>query len=236
MRSLQRSFLYCSLLLISAALSGCSQKFNDVNDTINLALFGELDTKLAQDEIQDLPYASIYARIADGPQAFMVLALAEPKINLNKHTTPSQQSVQLKWMSSDKGMLVTENGRIVKTLNLPQGNLIETSSSQPDPITLGLHLPLTPTSWQRSIDWQPGYHYGYTLRSEFTRQQNTIILSNDTPIEALHFTETVTASSLDIEYQNDFWLHPITGKVLKSRQKLAPNLPYVEITLLKPYS
>jgi len=236
MRSLQRSTLYFPLLLISVVLSGCSQKFNDVNDTVNLAMFGEADTKLSQYEVNNLPFASIYARVADGPQAFMVLALAEPKINVNKHTTPSQQTVQLKWMSSDKGMLVTENGRVVKTLNLPQGNLIDTSSSQPDPITLGLHLPSTPTSWQRSIDWLPGYHYGYTLRSEFTRQKDVVILSNDTPIEALHFTETVTASSLDIEYQNDFWLHPITGKVLKSRQKLAPSLPYVEITLLKPYS
>lgn len=236
MRSLQRSFLYLSLFLISATLSGCSQKFNDVNDTVNLALFGETDTKLTQGKIQDLPYASIYARVADGPQAFMVLALAEPKINLNRHTTPSLQPVQLKWMSSDKGMLTTEDGRVVKTLNLPQGNLIETLSSQPDPLTLGLHLSSTPTSWQRNIDWQPGYHYGYTLRSEFTRQKDAVILSNGTPIDVLHFTETVTASSLDIEYQNDFWLHPITGKVLKSRQKLAPSLPYVEITLLKPYS
>ncbi|RWX56605.1 YjbF family lipoprotein [Photobacterium chitinilyticum] len=236
MRSLQRSFLYFSVLLISAILSGCSQKFNDVNDTVNLALFGETDTKLTQDEIQNLPYASIYARVADGPQAFMVLALAEPKISLNKHQTPPAQAIRLKWMSSDNGMLVTENGRIVKTLNLPQGNLIDTSSSEPDPLTLGLHLSSTPTSWQRSIDWQPDYHYGYTLRSEFARQKDAVILSNDTPIEALHFTETVTASSLGIEYQNDFWLHPITGKVLKSRQKLAPSLPYVEITLLKPYS
>ena len=246
MRSLQRSIIYLYLVLVSAALTGCSQKFNDVNDTIKVALFGEADISLNQNDIEKLPYASIYAKVGDGPQAFMVLALAEPKTSLGKHQSPSQQAsaqqtslqhtTQLKWMSSDNGMLVTENGRLVKTLNLPQGNLIETISSQPDPLVLGLHLPSTPTIWQRKIDWQPGYHLGYTLQSKFTRQKDAVVIVNEKPIEALYFTETVTVSSLSTEYQNDFWLHPQTGKVLKSRQKIAPNLPYVEITLLKPYS
>lgn len=236
MRSLQRSILCLSLVIVSALITGCSQKFNDVNDTIKVALFGEADIRLDQDDVNSLPYASIYAKVSDGPQAFMVLALAEPKARLTKHQATPQQTIQLKWMSSDNGMLVTENGRLVKTLNLPQGNLIETTSSQPDPLVLGLHLPSTPTTWQRMIDWQPGYHFGYTLQSEFTRQKDAVIIVNEKPIEALYFTETVTVSSLNTEYQNDFWLHPQTGKVLKSRQKIAPSLPYVEITLLKPYS
>lgn len=251
MRSLQRSILCLSVILVSAAITGCSQKFNDVNDTIKIALFGEQDIRLDQDDVNNLPYASIYAKVSDGPQAFMVLALAESKSSLGKHQATTQQgsiqqvsaqqaslqhTTQLKWMSSDNGMLVTENGRLVKTLNLPQGNLIETISSQPDPLVLGLHLPSTPTIWQRKIDWQPGYHFGYTLQSEFTRQKDAVIIVNEKPIEALYFTETVTVSSLNTEYQNNFWLHPQTGKVLKSRQKIAPSLPYVEITLLKPYS
>ncbi|WP_428452833.1 YjbF family lipoprotein [Photobacterium kasasachensis] len=210
-----------------------------------MALFGEQDIRLDQDDVNNLPYASIYAKVSDGPQAFMVLALAEPKASFGKHhaspqTTPQQaslqQTIQLKWMSSDNGMLVTENGRLVKTLKIPQGNLIETISSQPDPLILGLHLPSTPTIWQRKIDWQPGYHFGYTLKSKFTRQKDAVIIVNEKPVEALYFIETVTVSSLKTEYQNDFWLHPETGKVLKSRQKIAPSLPYVEITLLKPYS
>lgn len=246
MRSLQRSILCLSVFLVSAAITGCSQKFNDVNDTIKVALFGEQDIRLDQDDINNLPYASIYAKVSGGPQAFMVLALAEPKTSLGWHQSTSQQvsiqqasaqqTIRLKWMSSDNGMLVTENGRLVKTQNIPQGNLIETISSQPDPLILGLHQPSTPTTWQRTIDWQPGYHFGYTLQSKFTRQKDAVIIVNEKPVETLYFTETVTVSSINTEYQNDFWLHPQTGKVLKSRQKIAPSLPYIEITLLKPYS
>ncbi|ELR63785.1 Putative lipoprotein YmcC precursor [Photobacterium marinum] len=238
MRLFHRAFHLFLLFLITAVISGCSQKFSDVNDTLNIALFGDTDTRLDRDDIRNLPYASIYARIGDGPQAFMVLALAETPTKLGTQTQSQLQGqpLQLKWLSSDKGMLVTEYGRLVKTLNLPQGNLLSTLSQHPDPLRLGLQLPNTPKHWQRTIDWQPGYHLGYQLKSTFSRRQDAVIMLNDRPVEVLYFTEDVTVNSLDIEYQNEFWIHPETGKVLKSKQKLAPSLPYIEITLLKPYS
>ncbi|UTV26991.1 YjbF family lipoprotein [Photobacterium atrarenae] len=214
-------------------MSGCSQKFNDVNDTLRLALLGETDVQKSELEIQSLPYASLYARLGDGPQAFMVLALAEPRFGSSPN---SQQPLQLKWLSSDQGMLVTEHGRLVKTLNLPSGNLSALQSTVTDPLAQGLHLAQTPKHWQRKIDWQPGYHFGYQLNSKFSNQGKAVVLINDTPVETLHFTEHVTVESLAMTFDNDFWLHPQTGTVLKSRQKLAPGLPYVEITLLKPFS
>lgn len=234
MRLFHRAFHTFLLFMITAIISGCSQKFNDVNDTLNIALFGDKDIQLENVDIINLPYASIYARISNGPQAFMVLALAEypAKFGVQKQSPV----LQLKWLSSDKGMLVTESGRLVKTLNLPHGNLLNTHSIQPDPLQLGLQKANTPKHWQRTIDWQPGYHTGYKLESTFVRQPNAVIMVNEKPIETLHFTEEVTIKSLDISYQNNFWVHPQTGKVLKSKQKLAPGLPYIEITLLKPYS
>ena len=240
MQSFQRFFIVISLVLISSVLAGCSQKFKDVNDTMKLAVLGDADTELHADDINNLPYASIYARIGNGPQAFMVLALAEPapvfSYNTGNSTSKSGSPVQLKWLSSDNGMLVTEHGRLVKTLNLPQGNLVASHSPQPDPLQLGLHLPGTPLTWQRQIDWQPGYHYGYQLTSVFTRQDNAVVMINQRPVEVMHFIETVTVDVLDMSYDNEFWLDPATGKVLKSRQKIAPGLPYLDITLLKPFS
>ncbi|MCW8328221.1 YjbF family lipoprotein [Photobacterium sp. SDRW27] len=240
MQLLQRLILLVSVVLISTSLTGCSQKFNDVNDTMKLAILGDADAELNADDITSLPYASIYARIDDGPQAFMVLALAEPSPAFGKKPTNPKSIqptvTQLKWLSSDSGMLVTEHGRLVKTLNLPQGNLIETESIQPDPLQLGLHLSTTPLTWQRQIDWQPGYHYGYTLTSTFTRQDDAVVMINQHPVEVIYVTETVMVNDLDINYQNEFWLDPKTGKVLKSRQKIAPGLPSIDITLLKPYS
>ncbi|MEJ2767030.1 YjbF family lipoprotein [Photobacterium sp. MCCC 1A19761] len=225
--------IYGVLFLLTLLVSGCSQKFNNVNDTLRLALLGETDIHKSHLEIQSLPYASMYARLGDGPQAFMVLALAEPKFGSNPD---QQQSVQLKWLSNDQGMLVTEHGRLIKTLNLPTGNLLMTQSTTTDPLALGLHLAKTPKRWQRRINWQPGYHFGYQLHSKFSNRGTAVILINESPVETLHFTEHVTVESLALNFDNDFWLHPQTGTVLKSRQKLAPGLPYIEMTLLKPFS
>ncbi|PSV46799.1 YjbF family lipoprotein [Photobacterium indicum] len=234
MRIFQRFTFLTLTILLSAGITGCSQKFNDVNDTLSLALFGDNDTELASDDVQRLPYASLYAQVDNGPQAFMVLALAEPALPLTPEN-PNKRT-QLKWVSSDKGMLVTEGGRLVKSLNLPQGNLIETYSSQPDPLMLGLQRASTPMHWQRTIDWQPGYHFGYQLTSRFARQDNAVIMINERPVETWHFIESVTIDALDTSYKNQFWIDGKTGKVLKSQQTLAPGLPVIDMTLLKPYS
>ncbi len=87
------------LILFVFLLSGCSQRFQDVNSTLDEALFGFDDFTHAQEHVADLPYASMYVRINQGPQLFMVLAYAE--------TNPVTGNTQLKWFSSDNAMITT---------------------------------------------------------------------------------------------------------------------------------
>lgn len=226
------------LVTLSAVLigiSGCSQRISALNDTIKLAFIGDDNVKLTTEQVKANPYASIYAQIDNTPQAFVVLAFAEPKITLSS-VRPSPEMMELKWLSADKGMLVTVNGRLVKTHNFPTGNLVAVESAQPDPLLIGLHLDSTPKTWTRTLDWQPGYHFGYTANSQFNFIGKENILINDTPTQALHFSEYVSIEGLNIQYQNEFWLKPENGNVIKSRQKITPNLPFIDITLLKPFA
>ena len=225
------------IFLCLTLLTGCSQKFQDVNDTAKLALFGDDDTQLSTQAINQLPYASMYARIGNGPQAFMVLAFAEQDIVSSSQTSANQPNAPLlKWLSADRGLLVTQAGRITKTLSLAQGNLVATSSTTIDPLALGLHRASTPKTWTRTLDWQSGYHFGYTVNSIFSNGYEQEIIINEQPIKSLYFTEDVNVPSLDQGYQNEFWLNPVTGAVIKSRQQLAPGLPVVEFSILKPFS
>uniref|UniRef100_Q0HWU9 Lipoprotein, putative n=1 Tax=Shewanella sp. (strain MR-7) TaxID=60481 RepID=Q0HWU9_SHESR len=220
---------------IIAGLSGCSQRINALNETAKLAFLGSEDVVLSTEQVSANPYASIYVKIEDTPQAFVVLAFAEAKTNLSP-VKKAPEALELKWLSADKGMLVTVNGRLVKTHNLLTGNLSAVESDEPDPLLLGLHLSNTPRTWTRTLDWQPGYHYGYKAKSEFKLIADENILINGSSTQALHFSENVSVEALNIEYQNDFWLDPQNGNVLKSRQKIAPNQPFVDITLLKPFA
>ncbi|MDO6707175.1 YjbF family lipoprotein [Photobacterium sp. 1_MG-2023] len=222
-----------ALLLSVLVLSGCSQKFQNVSETFRLAVSGEDDSVKPQSWVDTLPYASIYARIDEGPRAFMVLALAEtaPRI----HAEKAPEALQLKWLAADRGMLVTKQGRLVKTLNLPQGNLVHVESREPDPVALGLHLSTTPNHWRRQIDWQPGYHFGYPVISRFEDKGLQSITINGVTRSARYFIEHVEVPALNQTFDNAFWIHPESGVVLMSKQKIAPGLPEIEIQLLKPY-
>lgn len=235
MRIYTKLFPLIALSAFLIGVSGCSQRISALNDTIQLAFIGDDDITLTPEQIKANPYASIYVKIEDTPQAFVVLAFAEPKTTLSS-IKQHPEVLELKWLSADKGMLVTVNGRLVKTHNLLAGNLTTVESIEPDPLLLGLHLSSTPKTWTRTIDWQPGYHYGYEVISTFNLVAEESILINGTPIQALHFNERVSVEALDIEYQNEFWLNPQNGNVIKSHQKIAPNLPFIDITLLKPFA
>ncbi|MFB2642120.1 YjbF family lipoprotein [Shewanella bicestrii] len=235
MRIYTKLFPLLALSAFLISVSGCSQRISALNDTIKLAFIGDDDVTLNAEQIKANPYASVYVQIEDTPQAFVVLAFAEPKTSLSP-VKKEPEALELKWLSADKGMLVTVNGRLVKTHNLIAGNLAAVESLEPDPLLLGLHLSSTPKTWTRMIDWQPGYHYGYEVTSTFNLVAQESILINGTPTQALHFNERVSVDVLNIEYQNEFWLNPQTGKVIKSHQKIAPNLPFIDITLLKPFA
>ena len=232
-------FPISKLLLISATalfVSGCSQKITSINDTVRIAVQGTADIHKSANTIAALPYASTYVRIDNQSQLFMVLALAESATG-ETVTTPSSKTSPplLKWLASDHGMLVTQSGRIVKTVNLAAGNLSTTTSKTVDPLTLGLHLATTPTTWQRHIDWQPGYHNGYQLDSQFVFDQPEVLTINGKSVPVLRFSENVTIKQLDRHYSNTFWIEQRTGKVVKSQQYIAPDLPSVEMTILKPF-
>ncbi|MEZ8144296.1 YjbF family lipoprotein [Enterovibrio sp. FF113] len=226
---LRATALFCVL----SALSGCSQKFEDVQDTMSLALFGHDDVVVAPEKINSLPYASLYTKTDSSGQAFMVLGYA----TASPSSQPgSEKIVQLKWLSANNEMLVTEAGRIVKTVNLLGSNLTASSSLDADPLATGLLNGNTPYQWRRTVDWQPGFHSGYTLESRFEKTGENTLLVNEKPVSTVHFIEYVHAPELNIRFENEFWLHPVTGHVIASIQTPAPGMESIEITVLKPFS
>ena len=221
-------------LITIMVLTGCSNTFVQVGSMLKESIVGLPGDNIPASEIDSSPYSSIYAKVNDTHQVYVLLALVEAPQTLPA-TTLTQQNAELKWISSDAGMLVTRNSRLLKTINLYDGNRVSLSSEQTDPLVLGLHLASTPLQWQSTIDWQPGYHLNYQQLSTFTFIADETLLINDKPVLVKKFNELVVISNLNMEYSNQFWVDKSTGLVLQSRQKIAPNLPYIDITLLKPY-
>lgn len=219
---------FLTIIISVLFLSACTQKFNDVNATLDEAIFGVDDVSLTAQKIIELPYASSFVRINGGAKLFMVLAFAEPN--------PATGAMQLKWLSSDKAMIVTENGRIVKTLGLPQFNLTEINTTPSTSLPSLAAIMQKQTIWSAHYDWTIGeqylfnYHATITpiLRGE-TRLKNTVWEKKVTEI-----VEVVSIPSLGDTFTNQYWVDNELN-VVKSHQYLGPNMIGIEMTVLKPF-
>ena len=100
-------------------IQACSATTKELGNSLWDSLFGTPGVQLTDDDIQNMPYASQYMQLNGGPQLFVVLAFAEDG--------------QQKWVTQDQATLVTQHGRLVKTL-LGGDNLIEVNNLAADPL------------------------------------------------------------------------------------------------------
>ncbi|TKF23461.1 YjbF family lipoprotein [Vibrio genomosp. F6] len=218
-------------LLGVVLLTGCVQKFSHVNDTIKEAVYGFDDITMTTEDINKLPYASSYMRFNDGARVFMVLAFAEKN--------PATGSTQLKWVSSDNAMVVTENGKVIKTLKLPTENLARRSNVINQPLTNSDSQPHN--EWiegkvqHATYDWPKGNHYGYqadiTLIKQGKQKLDSVIWSKNTT----QWQEQINFPQLDQNVTNHYWVAD-NGNVVKSIQYIGPDMTRIEIDILKPFA
>ncbi|WP_261885133.1 YjbF family lipoprotein [Vibrio pomeroyi] len=226
------------IISLGLFLAGCSQQFQDVNSTFDEAFFGSSDVELSKEYIQNLPYSSIYAEVNDQGKIFMVLAYVGEN--------PQTGAEQLKWMSSDKAMIVTENGRIVQTLLLPYENLSglvfqpldayssANSSSPSSSSAFDVSENPGPQKWQAVYDWQPNYQFGYKANITRTYAGNQTVETPLASIDTKKFQEKINFPMLEQEITNEYWVDS-NGKVVKTIQYLGPDMTRLELTILKHY-
>ncbi len=208
-----------SLPLLCLLLQACTPTQQGLEQTVMLAVKGPADVTVTPEQVANLPYASLYARINDGPRIFVVLGYNE--------------NGQQKWVTQDQAMLVTQHGRLVKTLGLPS-NLADVSNLAQDPLADALHLQ-NGASWTRMVQWREQENVrAATAISTFQRGDDTVldIAGERVPCRVWH--ETVRMESLGAEWQNTFWIDNRDGTVLQANQMLAADAFPIAITLLKP--
>ena len=107
------------LSIFALFLAGCTHSQQSMVDTFRASLFDNQDITVADQQIQALPYSTMYLRLNEGQRIFVVLGYIEQE--------------QSKWLSQDNAMLVTHNGRLLKTVKL-NNNLLEVTNSGQDPL------------------------------------------------------------------------------------------------------
>lgn len=229
-------------------LSGCSNNSLSTLDTLQYAFFGTPDVQISAEEVRRMPYASAYLQVGDNPQAFVVLAFADPDGTLT-------------WVSADHNLFVTRAGRLIKTVGLendlyrlapsPDPGAAQRQGSdaaQPaDPLARLAHLlPLARQQpadaaaalqpWQLQAEWQRDYVSGDTLRAGAYQLHADTLTVLDNTYSVWVIEERIEMLERKQRWHNRYWVDRESGRLLKSEQQLGPDMPVITMTILKPYS
>ena len=218
-------YLLPLVLVLPLLLTGCAQAFRDNMATVKAAWNANTDAQISSEKIRKLPYTSIFLRVDNGPRLFVVAAFAD--------TDKESHNTQLTWLSTDNVMIVTEKGRIVKTLGFKKDNLANLSINTPN--TGKLSYNTIHNEWNATYDWQPNFRYNFIAQ---VKQKDLGYETLTTPLwqeKTHHIEETVTIPKLNVSFKNEFWVNK-HNKVVKTIQYLGPNMNKLEITFIKPYN
>ncbi|MFK3662234.1 YjbF family lipoprotein [Scandinavium sp. NPDC088450] len=203
------------IILLCLLLQACSASTEGLGKSLWHSLFGTPGVQLTADDIQNMPYASQYLQLNNGPQLFVVLAFSE--------------NGQQKWVTQDQATLVTQHARMVKTL-LGGDNLLSVSNIDNDPLAKPNQL-VDGASWTRTMGWTEHKQVRYaTARSQFHWDgTDTLKLANDTTAVRVLVEKVSTDQA---SWENRFWVDS-DGQIRQSEQYLGAGFFPVKMTLIK---
>lgn len=198
----------CAVLDVNRIAPGYAEAYK----AIKLNIFG-YNNEIDPDLISNIPYASMVVKIGKGPNALMILE----SVNNNEYT----------WVSADGIYLVIKDGRIVKTLGLPN-NLF----TRLDP---NLNWDEKSRLGKESISYlsfkNPTLHNLKVSSTFIVNEYQDINLTfgkkNLRLIEEYIESETIAWNA-----SNDYWLD-VDDFIWKSTQHISPKLPPIHYEVTK---
>lgn len=212
----RRNFL--GLITASAVLGGCTNSV--AGRTLATALetsFGDASA-FDPDYPDKLPYASMAVSIKNNRKALLVLAKVDQE--------------DLHWMSADRGVFVTRNGRLVRTVGMPE-NLVGTQFLGADFFEEGGVPGGAALSRKRLIDIAPGNRFGMVVEATLSRGPREIVRINKRQYETVRLVESCMVPQLSWVFQNVYWMDD-QGMIWKSIQHTVPGAPAIEMEVTKP--
>lgn len=214
----------CGALALAAAAcsSGNSgntnyaQFFQLVRQSLS-AGFGK--ARITREQAAAIPYASLGYTLDGGHQGLLVLA--------------TDSGGDLLWTSAAHVVIVTREGRIVRTVGLGKdlSSLTPLDQSGLPPVAAAVRAPFSST---RLEDFPDLGLYGVRIscRATLAGRQNIKILGQ--LIATLRVDEACTSRNPDWSFTDSFWVDKDSGFVWRSRQHVHPKGMLVETEIFRP--
>lgn len=214
-----RSRALCLLLCLPIAACSASPVLTSAFRNLQAVTTGFPDAPVTREYVDGLPYASVQAKIGKGPRSLLVLG--------------EKDGQRLRWVSADGAVIVTENGRITKTANIPDDDLTGTRFPAGDVLDLLPGLP-DGAKMQRLVDLKDRDLFGVPVFSTLSAMGLETVQILGKPMTLMKYVEQNEAPLLKWSFQNEFYADPETGFIWFSRQWVTPDLPVFEVAVTKP--
>ncbi|RUO46664.1 hypothetical protein CWE21_10945 [Pseudidiomarina aquimaris] len=225
MASSPRILVVCSLTFL--LLSGCSNRVENMANTIETTLFGHQGVELSTERVNAYPYAAAYIKTDDFPQAIAVL-----------DRVSGDQRV---YRTGGDEAITTRYGRVIGSSGVP-GMPLFTENAAADPLKCHVvqqfrgSRELCPSNWERIVEVG---NYGANKVQQWKLTSTTRVVGNSsythpdgTELEVAVIEEQGRADSN--EFKNTFYA--ANGRVVYAHHWVSPQLGYVTWREMKPYS
>lgn len=202
-----------SACLVLALLAGCSGLGRSSAQVLRIATgVGAIDVDAAR--VAANPHAQLLVE-GDGVQALMVLG--------------NDDHGRTSWFAG-RQVVFLRGGVLAGTQGFPQ-DAVEIRLLGDDPFA-NLHELAGPVATRRRYDWMPGHRFGVELQGTLVPAGIDTIDILGTAHRLQRYDETLAGAG--ITTTNSYWAEPATGRILRSREFVAPGL-VIELVHLKPY-
>ena len=181
------------------------------------ASFGKI--RVTRDQAAAISFASMGYSLDGGNQAMLILA--------------TESSGELLWTSAAHVVIVTRDGRIVRSLGLDHdlSGLTTPNNATTPPLSMALQAPFNST---RLEDFPELGFYGVQVscRAHMTGRQRIKILGQ--AMSTVRVDESCHSRQPDWSFTDNFWLDSESGQVWRSRQHVHPQGGTVETEIFRP--
>lgn len=211
------------LLAGCLALAGCTNSNNNYSQYFQLMRqsFSQPfnNGAVPREQAASIPYASLGYRLNGDRENLLVLA--------------TDTNGDLLWTSASHVVLVTRDGRLIRTVGLPRNiaSVTPTLSTAMPPPSQVLKSAFTSI---RSADFPDDGHYSVPIRCTTVNRGRATITILGRALSTIRADENCESSTLGWSFRDSYWVDAQTGFVWRSLQHLTPRGDTVETEVLRP--
>lgn len=186
---------------------------------VKLLWSGVTPMPVDRDYVAKLPYASMLARLNEGPWALLVLA--------------EGQQEGYGWYSAEKQMLATAGPWVVRTIGL-DADIDSVKNFNINPYDINIANIAPDFIVTRRLDSISLRRFDLEIRSSFENRGIEEVEILGYKYQLALVVERGTIPALNVNFESRFWVDPVSGYCWRSEQSSLPDFAKITYEIAKP--